>query len=48
MRGVWIGAAVAAALAVSGAARAESLLQRGTYLMHTIVGCGDCHTPKGP
>ncbi len=27
---------------------AETLLQRDTYLMKSIVACGNCHTPKGP
>lgn len=27
---------------------AETLLERGTYLMRSIVACGNCHTPKGP
>jgi mono/diheme cytochrome c family protein len=31
-----------------GAARAESPLERGTYLVRGIVACGNCHTPKGP
>ena len=30
------------------AAHAETPLERGTYLMRGIVGCGNCHTPKGP
>ena len=29
-------------------ARAETPLERGTYLMRGIVACGNCHTPKGP
>jgi mono/diheme cytochrome c family protein len=29
-------------------ANAETLLERGTYLMQSIVACGNCHTPKGP
>ncbi len=38
-----------AAIALSsGAGRAETLLERGTYLMHSIVACGNCHTPQGP
>lgn len=46
---MWIGAAVAAAVvSLCGAASAETLLERGTYLMHSIVACGNCHTPKGP
>ncbi len=28
--------------------RAETPLERGTYLMRSIVACGNCHTPKGP
>lgn len=26
---------------------AETLLERGTYLMKSIVACGNCHTPPG-
>ena len=26
--------------------RAETLLERGTYLMNGIVACGNCHTPQ--
>jgi mono/diheme cytochrome c family protein len=29
-------------------ARADSPLERGTYLMRSIVACDNCHTPKGP
>ncbi len=36
------------AAALSAPAQAETLLQRGTYLMRSIVACGNCHTPKGP
>ncbi len=28
-------------------ATAETLLERGTYLMKSIVACGNCHTAKG-
>lgn len=35
-------------LAAGAPARAETLLERGTYLMRGIVACGNCHTPKGP
>jgi len=34
--------------AVAAAAHAETPLQRGTYLMHSMVACGNCHTPRGP
>lgn len=27
---------------------AETLLERGTYLMKAITACGNCHTPDGP
>jgi mono/diheme cytochrome c family protein len=40
--------AAAAYLALAGSATAETLLERGTYLMQSIVACGNCHTPKGP
>jgi mono/diheme cytochrome c family protein len=41
-------AAVAVSAALTLAARAETPLERGTYLMNSIVACGNCHTPKGP
>ena len=37
-----------AATAAMPSAQAETLLQRGIYLMRSIVACGNCHTPKGP
>lgn len=30
------------------AARAETPLERGTYLMQSIAACGNCHTTQGP
>ncbi|GMG82144.1 cytochrome c [Paralimibaculum aggregatum] len=46
---------LAAALAPSpgaaadpGADDAAALLERGTYLVTSIVACGNCHTPQGP
>lgn len=39
-------AALALTLAVS--ARAETPVERGRYLVETIAGCGNCHTPRGP
>jgi mono/diheme cytochrome c family protein len=41
-------AVVLASLALASLARAETPLERGTYLMHSVVACGNCHTPKGP
>lgn len=46
MRTVLLAAGLAAALVSS--VRAESLLERGDYLMNTIVACGNCHTTMGP
>ncbi len=40
-----IGAAVVAA-GVTAMASAETLLERGDYLVNTIAACGNCHTPK--
>ena len=28
--------------------RAEGQLERGRYLVETLAGCGNCHTPRGP
>ena len=42
------GAVALAALAVASGAAAETPLERGTYLMKSIVACGNCHTPQGP
>jgi mono/diheme cytochrome c family protein len=33
---------------VSAAAMAETPVQRGDYLVNTIMTCGNCHSPKGP
>lgn len=45
----WVSAALAASIAVcASAAAAETPLERGTYLMNSIVACGNCHTPQGP
>ena len=52
--GSWIGRYVAAlsaatvAMIAATASFAETPLERGTYLMNSIVACGNCHTPKGP
>src|SRR5262249_44226678 len=40
--------ALATALASMGSALAQSALERGTYLMASIVACGNCHTPQTP
>ena len=38
-----------AVVAMANAASAESAaVKRGSYLVNTIMTCGNCHTPKGP
>ncbi len=32
----------------AGAAAAQTPAERGRYLVETISGCGNCHTPQGP
>jgi len=38
---------VAAAL-VTSSAMAQSAVERGGYLVNTIMTCANCHSPKGP
>ena len=33
-------------LSICGGARAESPVERGGYLVNTIMACGNCHTPR--
>jgi mono/diheme cytochrome c family protein len=40
--------AAAAVLIWSAQAAAETLLERGAYLMRSVVACGNCHTPQTP
>jgi mono/diheme cytochrome c family protein len=42
-----LAAAGACFVALAVVARAETPLERGTYLVNSIVACGNCHTPKG-
>jgi mono/diheme cytochrome c family protein len=37
-----------ATLLISNAAFAETPVERGSYLVNTIMTCGNCHSPKGP
>ena len=41
----WVGGVMLAAAMIAGAS-AEDLRARGAYLVNTIGGCGNCHTPK--
>jgi mono/diheme cytochrome c family protein len=34
-------------LAASSAAFAQGKIERGSYLVNTIMACGNCHTPRG-
>jgi mono/diheme cytochrome c family protein len=43
-RGILMAAAI---LAASGAALAQAPVERGKYLVNTILTCQNCHTPKG-
>jgi mono/diheme cytochrome c family protein len=47
IRNAWMGAVVAVCAIVS-AAWAETPVQRGAYLVGTIMTCNNCHTPMGP
>ncbi|WP_272008568.1 c-type cytochrome [Roseovarius sp. ZX-A-9] len=37
-----------ASVCIAGSAAAETPLERGRYLVQGPMGCGNCHTPKGP
>ena len=41
-------AAFAVSVLLSGAALAETPVERGSYLVNTVLTCGNCHSPKGP
>lgn len=36
------------AVVIAGSASAETAAERGSYLVNTIMTCGNCHSPKGP
>jgi mono/diheme cytochrome c family protein len=48
MRAFLLAVACAAAAVAASNAVAETLHERGKYLVETIAGCGNCHTPVGP
>jgi mono/diheme cytochrome c family protein len=39
---------VFAVFAIATTASAQTPVERGSYLVNTIMTCGNCHTPKGP
>ena len=41
-------AGLAVLLVTSAAAIAQTPVERGNYLVNSILTCGNCHTPKGP
>lgn len=43
-----IGMVIFALVHSSSAQESEALLARGEYLVESIAGCGNCHTPKTP
>jgi mono/diheme cytochrome c family protein len=48
MAAVLAAAAFGSAASTSTTAAADPLVERGRYLVETIGGCGNCHTPMGP
>ena len=39
---------LAASALLSSGAMGQSPVERGSYLVNTVLTCGNCHTPKGP
>jgi len=33
-------------ICLTGTAAAETLVERGAYLVTTVAACGNCHTPR--
>jgi mono/diheme cytochrome c family protein len=48
MHKVFAAAAIVAACAAAGSAVAETQVEHGKYLVESIMGCGNCHSPVGP
>ena len=44
----WLAILVVLACTLPGTAFAETPTERGSYLVNTIMTCGNCHSPKGP
>jgi mono/diheme cytochrome c family protein len=43
-----LAAATMAACVAAGSAVAQTQVERGKYLVESIMGCGNCHTPMRP
>jgi mono/diheme cytochrome c family protein len=41
-------AMLAVTLSMAATAQTDARLERGRYLVESIAGCGNCHTPQGP
>ena len=48
MKTVLAVAAIAATLGFASQTTAQTAVERGKYLVESVVGCGNCHTPQGP
>lgn len=48
MVGRYIGLTVAGLIWTATGSVAETALERGRYLVNSVVGCGNCHTPQTP
>lgn len=46
--GLWCAITLVAQIAGAQAQTQTTLVQRGDYLVNTIMSCGNCHTPRGP
>lgn len=46
--GLYVAAVFGRIFLSDGPARAETPLERGRYLVNTVLACGNCHTPKTP
>jgi len=44
----WIAALPLALAALATVAHAQTRIERGRYLVQSIMACGNCHTPQGP
>lgn len=44
----WILGLAAVIVMTNGASAESASVKRGSYLVNTIMTCGNCHTPKGP
>jgi mono/diheme cytochrome c family protein len=44
----WLATLVVLACTLTTMAFAETPTERGSYLVNTIMTCGNCHSPKGP